>query len=120
MRHFLVIAGFAATLYGCDAEPPPLTDADCQNTYWCTEKGRCHAQGTNCVATTTADCEASSDCKSADRCELRGGACHKSISDPCVAGSLCTTQGYCVSNNKGACCNNGGWCCTAAGNCSKG
>lgn len=112
---------FVALLASCEADPePPLTDADCKNTYWCDEKGRCKASGADCIATSKADCEASTECKSHNRCLLSGGHCVAPITGNCTDTPLCTKRGYCTEGNDGKCCNTTGWCCTPAGKCGSG
>ncbi|MCO4763912.1 MAG: hypothetical protein KC502_20530 [Myxococcales bacterium] len=105
-------------LTGCETDPATMTDADCQRTYWCTDKGRCFAKGEDCVAKSASDCTASTECKTKGRCELSANACHEPKVQPCATSVLCTKNGYCQPGKAGTCCNTTGWCCSADGKCS--
>jgi hypothetical protein len=52
-------------------------DADCRDSFGCTESGLCSAFGCACVARTRKDCRKSVDCKQRRKCRAVDGECVK-------------------------------------------
>ncbi|MCB9738619.1 MAG: hypothetical protein H6747_05065 [Deltaproteobacteria bacterium] len=111
---FIAAVGAALLATARETQDAGMTDADCRNSFWCSEKGRCTASNDSCVATGAADCEASSECQSKGFCAPVDNQCRFR---PCVQRELCTKLGYCTDGPDNTCCNDAKMCCDDAGNC---
>ncbi|MCB9638417.1 MAG: hypothetical protein H6727_05850 [Myxococcales bacterium] len=89
---------------------PIRTDEECKKSEECYQKGRCTAEGTQCVATTDADCRASRFCRNVGECSVANGVCIATKDLDCRESIQCkeakrciVSAGECVVLNPGYC-----------------
>ena len=95
--HGMCTAGNIKSLNGSDTCVAD-SDADCERSHVCKEKGRCTANNGRCIVESDADCKQSSGCKSKKICTAKNGGCVRIFSDADCQKEECKARGNCVAS----------------------